>query len=139
MFSLLSLLQAFHQKQYHCLKTVKLLCPSSVGCLLFVFPLAKNEKWTHHTIGICVTSFRHRETLDNFWSHPWESSNQGHVCCMVVKPRGTKITDLKKEKKVSTFYLLTDKNTVTKKPAFEIYKFLLKIFKVLPSIPHQQL
>lgn len=63
-----------------------------------------NKKHTHHTIGIRVTGFRHRETLDNFWSHPWESSNQGHVCGVVVEPRGAEVTDLRTQEPTLAFY-----------------------------------
>lgn len=61
----------------------------------------RNEKETHHTIGICVASFRHGETLDYFWSHPRESSNQGHVCGVVMESGGTKVTDLRKQRPTS--------------------------------------
>lgn len=104
-------------------------------CLLFVLPwAAKDEKWTHHPIGICVTSFRHRETLDNFWGHPRESSNQRHVCCMIMEPRGTKIAYLRKEKQVSTFYYWLRKDlSVTKTYNWSLEILLKKMKRNSPT------
>lgn len=58
---------------------------------------------------------------------------------MVMEARGTKVTDLRKEESVSTFYLLANLGIIS----YKNLHLKLTIFKVkevvLPSILHQQL